>query len=228
MGPVKTNGWLRVLCATTLSLGGFAILLDMDTEIEVKFLHINHEEIRGRLIDAGFVCSTPMRLMRRAIIDFSDRRLQTGTPNSYIRVRDEGDKVTLTYKQFMTQSIDGAKEIEVVTSSFEDTVKVFTSIGLEVASLQESKRETWQNGTSEVVLDEWPWLDPYIEIEAATEREVREIALRLSLDWSEAKFGDVMVAYRDQYPCLKETQTVGKVPEVLFDTPLPDLLKVQI
>ncbi|MBP9701875.1 MAG: class IV adenylate cyclase [Candidatus Pacebacteria bacterium] len=197
----------------------------MNTEIEVKFLHTNHEEIRSRLRDAGFVCVTPMRLMRRAIIDYADRRLQTGNPNSYIRVRDEGDKVTLTYKQFASLSIDGAQEIEVVTSSFENTVKIFTATGLEVVSLQESKRETWRNDTCEVVLDEWPWLDPYIEIEATTESEVRDAASNLGLDWSMAKFGDVMVAYRDQYPYLNETQTVGKVPEVLFDAPLPDLLK---
>jgi adenylate cyclase class 2 len=197
----------------------------MNTEIEVKFLHINHEEIRTRLKDAGFECVTPMRLMRRAIIDYADRRLQVGTPNSYIRVRDEGDKVTLTYKQFAALSIDGAQEIEVVTSSFEDTVKIFTQVGLEVVSLQESKRETWKSDTCEVMLDEWPWLDPYIEIEAATETEVKEVASKLGLDWSIAKFGDVMVAYRDQYPYLNEAQTVGKVPEVLFDVPLPDLLK---
>lgn len=197
----------------------------MNTEIEVKFLHINHEEMRTRLRDIGFECVTPMRLMRRAIIDYADRRLQVGTPNSYIRVRDEGDKVTLTYKQFASLAIDGAKEVEVVTSSFEDTIKIFTQIGLEVVSLQESKRETWKSDTCEVVLDEWPWLDPYIEIEAATETEVREVASRLGLDWSVAKFGDVMVAYRDQYPYLNETQTVGKIPEVLFNTPLPDLLK---
>lgn len=197
----------------------------MNTEIEVKFLHVNHEEIRIRLRDAGFECVAPMRLMQRAIIDYTDRRLQVGTPNSYIRVRDEGDKVTLTYKQFSSLSIDGAKEVEVVTSSFEDTVKIFTQIGLEVVSLQESKRETWRSDTCEVVLDEWPWLDPYIEIEATTESEVKDVAQRLGLDWSLAKFGDVMVAYRDQYPYLDETQTVGKVSEVLFDAPLPDLLK---
>ena len=197
----------------------------MNTEIEVKFLHVNHDEIRTRLRGAGFECVTPMRLMRRAIIDYADRRLQVGTPNSYIRVRDEGDKVTLTYKQFASLSIDGAQEVEVVTSSFEDTIKIFTQIGLEVVSLQESKRETWRRDTCEVVLDEWPWLDPYIEVEAATEMEVRDVAGRLGLDWSVAKFGDVMVAYRDQYPYLNETQTVGKVPEVLFGAPLPDLLK---
>ncbi len=199
----------------------------MNTEIEAKFLHISHEEIRRKLKEVGFVCVTPLRLMRRVIIDYADRRLQTGIPNSYIRVRDEGNKVTLTYKQFDSLAIDGAKEVEVVTSSFEDTIKIFTNVGLEVVSLQESKRETWQSGTCEVVLDEWPWLDPYIEIEDSTELEIKEVVTKLGLDWSKAVFGDVMVAYRDQYPYLKATQTVGQVAEVLFNTPLPELLKEQ-
>ncbi len=200
----------------------------MNTEIEAKFLHRDHEEIRKRLKDVGFVCVTPMRLMRRAIIDYADRRMQTATPSSYIRVRDEGDTVTLTYKKFTSLSIDGAQEVEVVTSSFEDTVKIFSAIGLEVVSLQESKRETWRSDTCEVVLDEWPWLDPYIEIEAATETVVREVSQNLGLDWSDAKFGDVMVAYRDQYPYLREDQTVGKIPKVQFSAPFPDYLREQV
>jgi len=199
----------------------------MNTELEAKFLRVDHEVMRQKLKQAGFTCVTPMRLMRRAIIDYPDRRLQTGTPNSYIRVRDEGDKVTLTYKQFDSLSVDGAKEVEVVTSSFENTVKIFTLAGLQVVSVQESRRETWNGHDCEVVLDEWPWLDSYIEIEAVTESEIKEISARLGLDWTHAVFGDVMVAYRAQYPYLNETQTVGRVSEVLFDAPFPELLKEQ-
>ena len=102
----------------------------MNTEVEAKFLHIDHQEIRKKLSALGAFCVVPMRLMRRAIIDYPDRRLQTGQSNAYIRVRDEGDKITLTYKRFDFLIVDGAKEIEVTVSSFEDTVKVFTSIGL--------------------------------------------------------------------------------------------------
>ena len=51
------------------------------------------------------------------------------------------------------------------------------------------------------------------------------MALELELDWSNAVFGDVMVAYREQYPYLNADQTVGKVPEVKFGLPLPDVLK---
>ncbi len=49
--------------------------------------------------------------------------------------------------------------------------------------------------------------------------------LKLLLDWSKASFGDVMVAYRDQYPYLTDKQTVGRIKEVTFDAPFPDELK---
>ncbi len=197
----------------------------MNTEIEAKFLHIDHGDMRVKLTALGAVCISPMRLMRRAIIDYPDRRLQTGIPNSYIRVRDEGNTVTLTYKQFSSLAIDGAQESEVIVSSFEDTITVFTSIGMTVVSVQESKRETWQLNECEIVLDEWPWLDTYIEIESSGEAEIKNTALQLGLTWADAVFGDVMVAYRDQYPCLTENQTIGKLPEVLFGAPFPELLK---
>ncbi len=194
--------------------------LEMKIETEVKFLKQNHETIRAALIALGATCVQPMRLMKRAIIDFPDRRLQTGELNSYIRVRDEGDKVTLTYKQFNSLSVDGAREIETSVDSFDDAVHIFTSIGLEVVSLQESKRETWKYNESEIVLDEWPWLDPYIEIEGESEEALKSMSNQLGLDWSDAVFGDVMVAYRVQYPQLTEKDTVGSLKEVRFDAPL--------
>ncbi|MDB5179303.1 MAG: uncharacterized protein JWN01_1246 [Patescibacteria group bacterium] len=199
----------------------------MKTEIEAKFLNVDHDQIRGRLRAVGAVCVTPMRLMKRAIIDFPDRRLQNGPFNSYVRVRDEGGKITLTYKKFESLSVDGAKEIETTVGSFEDTIAVFTAIGLEVGSLQESKRETWKYQGCDIELDEWPWLKPYLEIEGSSEEELKNTARALGLDWSDAAFGDVMVAYRAQYPHLRVGETVGNLAEVKFNTPLPEFLFVR-
>ena len=194
----------------------------MTTETEVKFLNTDHNEIRTKLrgIEATFV--KPMTLMRRAIIDYPDKRLQTGVHNSFIRVRDEGDVVTLTFKQFQELSIDGAKEITTKVESFENTVQIFEAIGLSVLSTQESKRETWTFRNCEIVLDVWPWLNPYIEIEGPDIESLKHLALLLNLNWEEAVFGDVMVAYRAQYPHLNENETVGSLPEVLFTTPIPE------
>lgn len=196
----------------------------MTTEIEVKFLNIDHDEIRAKLRGIEAVCTKPMRLMRRAIIDYPDRRLQTGQNNSFIRVRDEGDMTTLTFKQFQSLSVDGAKEITTIVDSFEDTVQIFEAVGLEVLSFQESMRETWEFRDCSIELDVWPWLNPYMEIEGPDTTALQHLSLLLNLDWNDAVFGDVMVAYRAQYPHLQEHQTVGSLPEVKFDAEPPAFL----
>ncbi len=93
------------------------------------------------------------------------------------------------------------------------------------SSFQESRRETWKLGSTEIVLDVWPWLNPYIEIESENEETVRGVAADLGLDWKNAIFGDVMAAYRTQYPHLKEYETVGNLDVVKFDDPVPEFLQ---
>jgi adenylate cyclase class 2 len=193
----------------------------MKTEIEVKFLDIDHDDIRGKLAAIGASLEIPMRLMRRVTIDTSAMK-QKG---AYVRVRDEGNKVTMTYKQFDKLSVDGAKEIEIEVSHFQDTIDILAAAGLPQGSYQETKRETWKLGSTEIVLDEWPWLKPYIEIEGESEAAIRDVTAQLGLDWETAAFGDVMTAYRSEYPHLTEQQTVGNVAEVRFGAELPELLQ---
>lgn len=196
----------------------------MKSEIEAKFLDIDLDDIRTRLSAIGAVCEMPMRLMRRVMIDYEDRRLQTG-PDAFVRVRDEGHRVTLTYKQFDSLSVDGAKELEVVVSDFEETIKIFEAVGLVVKSYQESRRETWVLDDAEIVIDQWPWLKSYVEIESTSEENIKTISSQLKLNYDDAVFGDVMAAYRSEYPHLSLKDTVGNLEEVKFDIPLPDLFK---
>lgn len=193
----------------------------MHSEIEVKFLDVNFDEVRAKLTELGAECEQPMRLMRRVTIDNTTMKEK----NAFLRVRDEGHKVTMTYKQFNDLSIDGAKEVEVVVSDFNATIKLLEQAGLPHGSFQESKRETWRLGGVEIVLDEWPWLKPYAEIEGGSEQQLRATAEQLGFSWDDAVFGDVMVAYRSEYPHLGERDTVGNIPSVKFGDPLPGLLK---
>jgi hypothetical protein len=39
----------------------------MNTEIEVKFLNVNFDDLRVKLHELGAMCTQPMRDMRRAI-----------------------------------------------------------------------------------------------------------------------------------------------------------------
>ena len=199
------------------------IVTSMKTEVEAKFLSVDLDGVRAKLNNLGAVCKQPMRLMRRVTIDNAAMKAK----DAFLRVRDEGHKVTMTYKQFDELSVSGAKEIEVVVGDFEDTVELLKQVGLPYRSFQESKRETWELGDIEIMLDEWPWLDPYVEVEADSEAKVKETAAKLGFGWKDAVFGDVMAAYRVQYPHLNEKDTVGNIEQVKFDQPLPDLLKPQ-
>jgi len=194
----------------------------MKPEIEAKFLNINFDDIRARLTGLGAVCEQPMRTMRRMAIE--NEFMRTGK-DAFLRVRDEGDKVTMAYKQFDDLSVDGAKEIEVTVSDYEATVALLEQTGLFAISSQETRRENWRLGDVEVMLDEWPWLKPYIEIEGESETAIKQVAEQLGLDWDNAVFGDVMAAYRVEYPHLGLHDSLKIVPEVKFGDPLPEILK---
>lgn len=192
----------------------------MKTEYEAKFLNVYIEDIRQRLQSLGATLAKPMRLMRRVTIDTPEMK-QKG---AFVRVRDEGDCVTITYKQFDSLSVDGAKEHEVVVDDFGNTIALLAAAGLSYGSFQESKRETWKFEDVEIMIDEWPWLNPYIEVESMSVEKVKAFSEQLGFAWESAVFGDVMAAYRAQYPHLKTTDTVGNIPEVKFGDPLPGLL----
>lgn len=193
----------------------------MKDEIEAKFVNINMHDIRSKLEAIGAILVLPMRDMQRVTIDTPELKEK----DAFIRIRNEGDKTTITYKQFSALSVDGAKEIEITVSNFDAAVELFNQAGLPYKSLQESRRETWQLGDVEIVIDEWPWLNPYIEIEGPHESSVQSTAEELGFKWTNAVFGDVMAAYRVQYPHLNLNDTIGNLPEVRFGDPLPELLR---
>jgi adenylate cyclase class 2 len=195
----------------------------MKPEIEVKFLNIDFEEIRGKLRALGAVCEHPMRLMQRAVMS---NLPELHSKDGFVRVRNEGHRTTLTYKKFnQTLGVDGAQEIETVVGDFDANVAILERCGVTLYSLQESKRETWRLGEVEIVLDEWPWLNPYIEIEGESQESLHDAAQKLGLNWErDAVFGDVMVAYRAQYPHLSANETVGNLASVRFDDPAPAML----
>ena len=195
----------------------------MKPEIEAKFLRIDPEDIRERLKKAGGDCFQEMKTMQRVIYssDLMDEK------HAYLRVRDEGHRIAVTYKQFDEMSLTGAKEIEFTASDYDAATALFGALGIKSKSVQVTQREIWHLGDAEVVIDEWPWIDPFIEIEAPTEKSVKAAAKLLGLEWKDAAFGDIMTAYRDAYPHLGHTpkDMVYNLPVIRLGDPLPDLLK---
>lgn len=197
----------------------------MNTEIEAKFVNVDHDKVRAMLRQLGATLEQPSRLMRRVVIHTPEMSKR----DAFVRIRDEGYRTTITYKQFDADSVDGAKEYEVEVSSFDEAINIFKAAGLVYDTFQESKRENWVLDGVEIMLDEWPWLKPYLEIEGHSEERVQEVAQKLGFDWSQAIFGGVANVYRQQYPHIgPEGNTVinQEWSMIKFADPLPELLAV--
>ncbi len=186
----------------------------MNPEIEAKFLNIDREELRGRLRELGAECVTSERLMKRVNFDYPDRRLNA--IGGWIRVRDEGNKITLAYKQLTDRTLEGTKEVQVVVDDFQGTVAFLKAIGLNQENYQETKRESWEMDGVEIELDEWPWIKPFVELEGQSEEQLRAVAKKLDLNWGVVTHGSVEVAYLAEYDVTE--QEVDDWAEVTFGT----------
>ncbi len=196
----------------------------MQTEIEVKFVNVDIDDIRQRLTNAGAHLEQPMRQMKRALIEESHHAEQ----NMFIRIRDEGDRVTLCLKKktksLEESTIDSTYEIETTIGDFDTAVELFDVAGWKYMTYQESERETWLLDGAEVVIDQWPWINPYIEIEAKNEQTVRDVATKLDFNWNDAVFGSVDVIYNKEFPDMS-VRGVIDIKEVRFGAPVPDEFK---
>ena len=81
----------------------------IQTEVETKWLDIDKDELRTKLkkIGAGMVESE--RLIAQSVYDFSGQSLEAKKG----WVRDEADKITLSYKQLNNRTLHGTKEVSV-------------------------------------------------------------------------------------------------------------------
>lgn len=193
----------------------------MDLEVEVKFLDTDHDMVRKSLKEMGGVCTQPMRTMRRIVFDFPDGRLEKS--KSRLRIRDEGHKITMTFKSQDPQH-DYQNETEIVVDSFDNAQAILESLGLNGYSYQETQREAWDIDDCEVVLDVWPWVKPYIEVEGPSEESIKKVAEKMGFMWSDRKYGSVETVYRHEYVKMKDDEIL-KFPKVTFDEPVPQWLK---
>ncbi len=182
----------------------------MPLEIEAKFLVENFAPAREALARAGYTCTKPRTLMKRKTFTLKEKA--GATIHEWARVRDEGDKVTMTYKHTHTaNSAMGTEEVEAEVSSFETASLFMEKLGFRDFLYQENYREAWDKDGVQVTLDEWPVIGCIIEIEAPSEDLVKATARQLGFDYTAAVFGGVGALYYHKYG-----KDMGLVHELTF------------
>ncbi len=168
----------------------------MDIEYEATFTDVDKDEVRGRLKVAGATLVRPEYLQKRIPFHLPKEK-RSG--DAWLRVRDEGDKVTMSLKVVDGDKIENQKETCLTVNSFDDAVSLLEAIGCEPKSYQESKRELWQLDDVDITIDEWPFLEPYVEVEGKSEEAVRSVSEKIGFDYGKALFCAVGTLYQMKY-----------------------------
>ena len=170
----------------------------MKKEIEAKYFINSKDEIRKALQELKLNLIKPEFLMKR-------KTFHSKTEAGWLRVRNEGDKITMTYKNITGSGIDNVNEIETTVGSFEKASAIINQTSFKETSYQENYREIWQNTEVEIVIDTWPYLQPYIEIEAKNKDIVEKYSSLLGFNLEhDAYFGSVDVLYKKQFNIPKD------------------------
>lgn len=194
----------------------------MQTEIEAKWLNIDKDQFRAKLKALGAELKVAERQMVRSVFDFPDKSLEKA--GGWVRVRDEGNKITMSYKQLSDRTLFGTKEVNLTIDNFEAGCTLLKSIGLEAFAFQETKRESWELDGTQIELDTWPWIPSFMEIEAPDESRLYTVAEKLGLDRQQALHGSVETAYQAVYDLTEEE--IDNWPEIRF-IPVPDWLEAK-
>ncbi len=182
----------------------------MAIEYEATFANVEKKEIKNKLKKLGAKLIKPEFLMRRVTFN-----LPSNERGKWVRVRDEWDKVTMSLKAIEGKGIESQKEIYLEINNFSEGEKFLTEIGCLRKAYQENKREIWKIGEVEICIDEWPFLEPFVEIEGKSEDSVKDIADKMGFDYAKAIFSSVDELYTAKYG-VSEDQVVNKTPMITF------------
>jgi len=182
----------------------------MQIEYEATFENIDKDEVRSRLEKVG------AKLIR---LEFLQKRVTFNLPRgneikgAWVRVRNEGDKITMSLKIIDGDAIHNQKETTIIVHDFEKTIMFLKNIGCQEKSYQETKRELWVLDGAEITIDEWPFLEPFVEVEGESEEEVKTVSEKLGFDYSKAIFCAIGHLYYRKYD-LPEHYFNNKVPKL--------------
>lgn len=189
----------------------------MQVEFEATFGNINKDEMRAKLKEVGAAIVRPEFMQKRVVFNFPDGH---GVKGGWLRVRDEGDKNTMSLKVMDGEGIERQKEIEITVNDFNDAAALLENIGCDKKAYQESLRELWHLNGVDITIDEWPFLEPFVEVEGPTEAEVKTVSEALGFDYSTALFDSVDGQYATKYGISKDSIN-QRTPEILFDMENP-------
>ncbi len=191
----------------------------MNIEYEATFLNINKDVIREKLKNINAKLVKAEYLQKRVVFNLPKN---IDGAHKWVRVRDEGDKITMSLKDVDAGKIENQKEVCLRVGDFKNAVDLLELSGFHKKAYQENKREKWLCDECEIDIDEWPFLEPYIEIESTSEQLVKDMAQKLGFDYSKALFCSTTTIYAKKYN-ISDDIINNQTPKIIFNMENPFL-----
>lgn len=162
----------------------------METEIEVKVLNVDLNEIEEKLIHLGAKLIAE-ELQVNTVIDSEDSYIQKGL-NSYLRIRETTDllnnKKTIKFtlkKNFETIKTRKNIEITTIIDNKEAMIEILENLGYNVVREGFKKRKSYIFDGIKFDLDRWDedtYPYPYMEIEVKNQSDLDKAIKLLNID----------------------------------------------
>jgi adenylate cyclase class IV len=150
----------------------------MPKEYEQAFYNFNKEDILSKIKNInGNYQGTYLFRVQVLIHPFEK-------PGTYIRVRDEGFRITMTYK-YQGPKDKFQDEKEVIIDNFDMGVEILLGIGCKKKYYYEKIREIWVAKNTEIVFDTNPGITDRLEVESKTIKELNEMLKFFELEKEE-------------------------------------------
>lgn len=169
-------------------------------EIEVKFLDVDPKAMETKFVKIGAKKAFD-RVFKSRVFDYPDLRLNSDA--AWIRLRDESDKITLSFKKRLGRGGDGGKtndkgmiEHEVIVNDFDKTSDIFLAAGFIQKFYEEKRRIRYMLGDIEFDIDFVPMLKPYLEIESDDWAKIDKAIKLLGLDPKDKKIFSTFQIYQ--------------------------------
>lgn len=172
-------------------------------ELEKKVLEIDKKQVVEKLEKMG-AAQTFKGLLKVCYLDTQDNRIRKS--GDLLRLREfEGEYTEIVYKtnKRIENTCKVFDEYTFKGKCFEDALKLFEKLDLNISCSYEKKRTVYYYQDSEIVIDEYPKIPPFLEIESGNPAQIENIIKYLELEDYESSCETINELLERKYPHIK-------------------------
>lgn len=175
-------------------------------EIEVKFLDIKVDKVEEKLKSLS-----AKKVYDQVFEEWIFKKPEWEKFYGRVRVRKQGKKVEMSYKETRQRTSKGNLEIEFSVGDAKLAVEFLNKLGIENVRHQQKRRIHYKLNDVFIDIDFWPKLPPYVEIEGTNLNKIGDIVSKLGFSMKDKCELDAFQIYTHIYKI-----DITKIKELVF------------